>query len=330
MGSILVTGANGCIGAWVVRKLLERGDAVTAFDRSDETHRLEAILDPESMAAIDFITGDVADLDAVSRAVRTRGTDGVIHLAGLQVPSCRADPLLGARVNVLGSLAVFEAAAEIGCRVVYASSAAVFGPEDDPTRSCVEADAGDTRTHYGVFKLANEGNARIHHQDRGLSSVGLRPLTVYGVGRDFGMTSGPTTALKAALLGQPFKIGFTGPTDFQLVEDVADSFVRSLDAPEGAHVFNVHGETATVEDCVETIERILREEGLEDRVGLVSCEGPHLPIPGALDDAAFEKIVGTPSRTPLAEGLARTFRAFARLHEQGRLDLRDLPAGSAS
>ena len=59
------------------------------------------------------------------------------------------------------------------------------------------------------------------------------------------MTSGPTTALKAALLGRPFEIGFTGPTDFQLVEDVASIFVRCLEAPEGAHVFNVHGETAT-------------------------------------------------------------------------------------
>jgi len=325
MSQILVTGANGCIGAWVVKHLLDRGDEVTALDKSPERHRLDAILDADALARVRFLTGDVADLDAVRAAIESHGPGGVIHLAGLQVPSCRANPILGARVNVLGTLAILEAAADVGCRVVYASSAAVFGPDDEPTRPHAESEAGDTRTHYGVFKLANEGNARIQFQDRGVSSVGLRPLTVYGVGRDFGMTSGPTTALKAALLGRRYQIGFTGPTDFQLVEDVAAIFVRCLAAPDGAHVFNVHGETATVEDVVTMIDDVLEAAGLGDRRGLVTCGGPQLPIPGALDDAALVAAIGDPPRTPLRDGLARSFSAFRALHEAGRLDLRDLP-----
>jgi nucleoside-diphosphate-sugar epimerase len=325
MSKILVTGANGCIGAWVVKHLLERGDEVTALDKSTERHRLDATLDADALGRVRFLTGDVADLDAVRGAVESHGSGGVIHLAGLQVPSCRANPILGAQVNVLGTLAILEAAADVGCRVVYASSAAVFGPDDEPTRPHTESEAGDARTHYGIFKLANEGNARIQFQDRGVSSVGLRPLTVYGVGRDFGMTSGPTTALKAALLGRPYQIGFTGPTDFQLVEDVASIFVRCLAAPEGAHVFNVHGETATVEDVVTMIDDVLDDAGLGDRRGLVTCAGPHLPIPGALDDAALVAAIGEPPRTSLRDGLARTLAAFRDLHEAGRLDLRDLP-----
>ena len=51
-------------------------------------------------------------------------------------------------------------------------------------------------THYGVFKRANEGNARVYYLDHGLNSVGLRPLTVYGVNRDTGLTSDPTKAKK--------------------------------------------------------------------------------------------------------------------------------------
>lgn len=330
MASILVTGANGCIGASVVRHLLDRGDRVTALDQSEDRHRLEAVNSPERLADVEFIHGDVADLDAVRRAVRTNGTDGVIHLAGMQVPSCKADPIRGATVNVLGTLAILEAAADVGCRVVYASSAAVFGPDDEPLRPHAESEAGDPRTHYGIFKLANEGNARIHHQDRGVSSVGLRPLTVYGVGRDFGMTSGPTTALKAALLGRPYEIGFTGPTDFQLVEDVAETFVRCLAAPEGAHVFNLHGETATVEQMIEQLGAVLADEGLADHIGLVTCSGPHLPIPGALDDSAIADAIGSPPRTSLREGLSQSFRTFARLHAEGRLDLRDLPTEISS
>ena len=75
---------------------------------------------------------DVADPTALRRAIATHGAKRVIHLAGLQVPACAADPIRGARVNVIGTLAVFEAAkAEKIPRVVYASSAAVFGPPED-------------------------------------------------------------------------------------------------------------------------------------------------------------------------------------------------------
>ena len=80
-------------------------------------------------------------------------------------------------------------------------------------------------THYGVFKCCNEGNARIYFQDYGISSVGLRPWTVYGVGRDLGMTSEPTKAIKAVLLGRPYHISFGGWSDFQYVDDVAKAFV---------------------------------------------------------------------------------------------------------
>ena len=59
----------------------------------------------------------------------------MIHLAGLQVPTCKADPVTGALVNVAGTLNVFEAAKTIGIkRVVYASSAAVYGMNDDDVR----------------------------------------------------------------------------------------------------------------------------------------------------------------------------------------------------
>ena len=326
MSKILVTGANGCIGAWVVRGLLERGDEVTAFDRSSENHRLESVIAPDRLGTVHFIEGDVTEVDAVHHAVEHHGRDGIIHLAGLQVPSCREDPVLGAKVNVLGSLAVLEAAAEFGARVVYASSAAVFGPDDEPTRPHLEHETGETRTHYGIFKLANEGGARIQFQDKGVSSVGLRPLTIYGVGRDFGMTSGPTTALKAVALGRSHEIGFTGPTDFQLVEDVADIFIRCLTAPPGAHVFNLHGETATVETVVTMIDEMLEAVGHDDRRGLVSCRGPHLPIPGAMDDSALSEAIGTPPRTALREGIERTYRAFLDLKAEGRLDQRDLPS----
>src|SRR4030095_339178 len=120
---------------------------------------------------------------------------------------------------VVGTLNVFEAARLVGIKaVVYASSAAVYGLNDDDA-ALDETVVPEPSTHYGVFKRTNEGSARIYFLDHGVFSVGLRPLTVYGVNRDAGLTSDPTKAMKAAVLGQKFHIRFGGATDFQYVAD---------------------------------------------------------------------------------------------------------------
>ena len=117
-------------------------------------------------------------------------------------------------------------------RLVYASSAAVFGPPEAYPPGPLADDVTLTpTTHYGYFKCCNEGNARIYFQDHGLSSIGLRPWTVYGVGRDFGMTSEPTKAIKSLALGRPYHITYGGWQDLQYVDDVAKMFVRCLEAP---------------------------------------------------------------------------------------------------
>src|SRR5215212_6403056 len=117
-----MTGALGCIGAWVVKALIERGDRPVVFDQSRDRRRLEAIVDPADLARVTFVHGDVTDAQAVRTALEASGATRIIHLAGLQVPTCRADPARGAMVNVVGTLHVLEAARALGAeRVVYAS-----------------------------------------------------------------------------------------------------------------------------------------------------------------------------------------------------------------
>jgi len=172
--SYLITGAQGCIGAWVVRNLARRGESVTVLDRETEPKRLRLLMNPAELAKIRFVTADITDYAAVAAALE--GADKVIHLAALQVPACQADPLLGARVNVLGTLNLFEAAARQGLRrVVYASSCAVAGAPDEYSGEFTDASACQPHTHYGVYKLCNEGNARVYFETRQLSSIGLRP-----------------------------------------------------------------------------------------------------------------------------------------------------------
>jgi nucleoside-diphosphate-sugar epimerase len=322
MQTYFITGAQGCIGSWIVKALVERGDVVVVFDRSDDPRRLKAIMSAADLARVQFVCGDITDVAAVGAAVAGSGARRIIHLAGLQVPTCKADPVAGAFVNVIGTLNVFECAKAAGVeRIVYASSAAVYGDADV---SLTEADATEPLTHYGVFKRANEGNARIYFLDHGISSVGLRPLTVYGVNRDTGLTSDPTKAMKAAVLGIPFHIRFGGATDFQYVEDTAAAFIACADrAPAGAHVFNLHGETVETERIASVINQTAGHD-------LVTFGGPSIPIAAAIDDAKIKQAIpGLPS-TPLTDGINKTMRQFRQLQESGRLDSSDIEAEIAA
>lgn len=315
-----ITGAQGCIGSWIVKTLIERGDKAVVFDRSDDSSRLRAIMDADDLARVRFITGDITDGAAVVSALSASGAERVIHLAGLQVPTCKADPVAGALVNVGGTLNVFEAARKIGIKgVVYASSAAVYGMNDDNVPVDESAQCEPT-THYGVFKRTNEGNARVYFFDHGVDSVGLRPLTVYGVNRDTGLTSDPTKAMKSAVLGRRFHIRFGGATDFQYVADTAATFISCADqVPEGAHVFNLHGETVTVE----RVTRLINQQASHSNGDLITFGGPPIPIAAAIDDTAIRKIMTLPS-TPLEVGVRETMERFAVLRDEGRLDTTDI------
>ncbi len=264
----------------------------------------------------------MTDLPSLLSAFEKNQITHVVHLAGLQVPTCRANPILGAKVNVLGTLAVFEAVQKSKVqRLVYASSAAVFGPPDKygPEPLADDVPLSPT-THYGFFKCCNEGNARIYYQDHGLSSIGLRPWTVYGVGRDFGMTSEPTKAIKSLALGRPYHITFGGWQDLQFVDDVAKTFVRCLEVNyAGAKSYNLRGDVVDLA----TFHRALC--AVDPAAGtLVTFGERQIPIAYNLDDNALQHDVGPLPRTPLVEGIRRTLDHFKQLHAEGRLDTNDL------
>jgi nucleoside-diphosphate-sugar epimerase len=322
--NVLLTGGYGCIGSWIARDLLGRGDDVWIYDLKEDPKRLRLILEEPDVRRIRFVQGDVTDLRRLREALEANAITHVVHLAGLQVPVCRADPLLGARVNVVGTLVVFEAVRQLGSqirRLVYTSSAAVFGPPEAYPKGPLADDVPLTpSTHYGIFKCCNEGNARIYFQDFGLSSIGLRPWTVYGVGRDFGMTSEPTKAIKSLALGRPYHISYGGWQDMQYVEDVAGTVVCCLERPyQGAKSYNLRGDVVDMP----TLHRALcAVEPAAER--LITFGERQIAIAYDLDDAALKRDLGPMPRTPLVEGIRQTLRIFHGLQAQGRLDTADL------
>jgi UDP-glucuronate 4-epimerase len=295
----LVTGALGAIGAWAVRALLDRGHDVVTYDLGGSDHRLALALSAEELAALWRVEGDVTDLAQLEAVMDDHDVRGVIHLAALQVPFVRADPVAGAAVNVGGTVNVLEAVRRRGdgvAPVVYASSIAALA----------EPPGGYPSTLYGVFKLANEGTAQRYFEDYGVSSVGLRPHTVYGPGRDQGLTSAPTAAMVAAATGREYRIPFGGALQLQYVADAGEAFVRASEAgAEGASVHNLDGPVATIPEVIAAIERAAPEAA-----GLVTAEDEPLPFPPSVDATSFTALVGGPVSRPLDEGVAEAIARF--------------------
>jgi nucleoside-diphosphate-sugar epimerase len=303
----LVTGALGCIGAWTVKALLDEGAPVVAYDLGESRSRLELVLVPGELARVTFAQGDITDLAALERVLDEHEIGRIVHLAALQVPFCRADPALGARVNVLGTVNVFEAVKRRLARiplVAYASSTAVYGP-DDPSPA-PESGGSGPRTLYGVYKTANEGTARVYRADDGVPSIGIRPYVVYGPGRDQGMTAGPTLAMAAAARGEGCEIGYGGRAQYDYVRDVGIAFAAaSRAAYEGAGVFNFPGERAHMSQVVAAIEAAAPEAA-----GRITFVDAQLPFPAELESGGLEAAVGPLRLTPLADGVRETVERF--------------------
>jgi len=289
--TFLVTGALGCLGAWTCAELLGKGETVVAYDLGEDPYRLRLVPGPDMLERVTLVRGDVTDLEQLGQTMAEHGVTHVIHLAALQVPFCKSDPPLGAKVNVLGTVCVFEAAKHFGLKttIAYASSAAVY-----------DATGGKAPTTlYGVYKLANEGTARLYWQEAGLASIGLRPFVVYGPGRDQGLTAEPTHAMRAAAHGEPYRISFGGRTELHYAPDVARAFVLAARRPPAeATVYDVPGNSVHMSEIINAIDAAV--PGAE-----ITFDDEPLPFPEELPGERYDAPV-----TPLADGVRETVEHF--------------------
>src|SRR5258707_15605341 len=129
-------------------------------------------------------------------------------------------PRAASKVNVVGTVNIFEAARGLGIRrIAYASSIAAYGAMDEGH--------GAMHTLYGAYKYCDEQVAKVYSQDWSVHSVGIRPGVVYGVGRDQGLTSKTTAAILAAAAGKPYEVPFTGGVSWLYAGEAASAFIRA-------------------------------------------------------------------------------------------------------
>jgi len=299
---VVVTGADGCIGSWVLSILTKSNIPCVGFDLSESKRRLTLILGEEA-EKVQWEKSDITQYKEFLNLLKKYNPSAIIHLAGLQVPFCAADPALGARVNVEGTINVFESARTIGLKkIVYASSVASLGMP--PGGKWKE-------TLYGVYKQANEHTAFVYNADWKIPSVGIRPNIVYGLTRDQGISSKNTIAIQSAVLSEEYNIPYTGNYSWLYAGEAAAAFIYSVIKEHNtSHVFNLNGQCETIEKGISIIKSLKPE-------AKISCSGESFPFPPDLSDEPLRKVIGNYPTYSIEDGITDTFNSFLKLNELG-------------
>ena len=244
MASFLVTGGCGFIGSHLADALVARGDRVRILDNLSTGKRENA------PAAADLVVGDIGDRQMVRDCAA--GVDGIFHLAAIaSVEQSRRDWAGCHAVNLTGCINVFDAARRDpgrGTRVVYTSSAAVYG--DSATMPLTEAVVARPTNPYGADKLGCELHGRVATLLFGVPAVGLRLFNVYGPRQDPASPYSGVISIFARRLSQRQPVAVHGDgrqvRDFVAVADVVAFFLAAMAADTGAgEVFNVCTGTGT-------------------------------------------------------------------------------------
>ncbi|HVE68562.1 MAG TPA: NAD-dependent epimerase/dehydratase family protein [Solirubrobacteraceae bacterium] len=257
MSRAFVTGAYGLLGTWLVRALLERGDAVTVL-RRDEPAASALVLDGLE-AACDVVTGDVGDAATVERALAEYEADTVFHLAAQTlVGTAVRSPVATFEANVRGTWVLLDACRRLEVpRVVVASSDKAYGAHDElPYR---EDMALRPRYPYDASKAAADLIARSYFHTYGVPVAVTRFANLYG-GGDLNFSRLVPEAAAAAIQGRPPVIRSDGTPerDFLHAGDAAAAYLAiagALDAGGAAgEAFNAGGgEPHSVLDVVRLV-----------------------------------------------------------------------------
>ncbi|MFN3193249.1 MAG: NAD-dependent epimerase/dehydratase family protein [Aureliella sp.] len=311
--TVLVTGGLGCIGVPTVNWLLRETECkiVVGSRKVTESSLARFGSHPDRLFAAAL---DVQKSSDVERVFATYPINRIAHLSGLQTPDCNEHRDLGLQVNLAGTQHLIEAAkrsSETISRFIYASSIAVYGPRTHYPEGLVPMNAEPLPVNvYGVWKLASEHITRIFSEETGIPSLSIRPGVLFGPGRDVGLTSTVTTAMKMAAANQPYQIPFSNRQDYLFASDVGAAFGNALIEPfEGYGAVTLPSHTVTSERIAATIREQAKSLGLEGADGILIGD-QEVPFICDVDFAPFMQLFPKTPHTPLSEAVRQSLIYF--------------------
>lgn len=286
----LVLGGTGFIGSRIVQKLAGLGEQVVCLDIFPEASTLHILGDK-----VKILRGDITKIEEILKTMKSYRVSRLVHLAAMLNTSSGHDCHSAIAVNALGCSNVFEAARLFDVeRVVYASSIAVYGEQSRyGDRPITEEDAVSPSSLYGAAKLLNEYEANLYCQDFGLSIVGIRIGIVAGHGRVRGQGMWAAEFASNPAVGKPANLPYDEEMRASLiyVDDVAELFVRVLDAPSPKHgIYNSGGENVSLRELALRVRELIPHAkhtfGVE-----------RVPLPYIVDGTRAEKEFGWKRRS---------------------------------
>ena len=247
---VLVTGGAGFIGSHIA-DVVNDGNDLRVIDNLSDGSLKNVPSDAE------FVEADIRDADALADAMD--GVDVVFHEAAMvSVPESVNEPVECHDTNGTATVRLLDEARANDSRVVFASSAAIYGhPETLP----VSEDAPKKpASPYGLEKLSGDYYTRLFADRYGLETVNLRYFNVYGPRQTGGQYAGVvTTFLDQAADGGPITVEGDGQQtrDFVHVDDVVQANLRAATTEATGTSYNVGtGSNITILELAETIQRL--------------------------------------------------------------------------
>jgi UDP-glucose 4-epimerase len=310
---VIITGATGFVGSYVVREFISRGIDVIGADLVSDPALINRLTTGHQRKLLTLITGDIRDRVFVDGLVGTEGVTAVVHLASTLSRSANRNPRLAIDVICGGATNVFDAAVKARVkRVAWASTAAIFGRSDGATGPAANDTVPTPTDIYGKAKSLNETIGSYYNRHEGLETVGLRFTVVYGYGRatalSRGSAGGPIVdMIEKPALGErvdPVRFG-DDVMDWLHVTDAAHAVYLAATAPMvTSPALNVVGFRATFRTAVEEILAVIPEAGI-----VVEAGTSPRPLEMNLDGSTTRHEIGYSPSMDLRTGIRQYIEA---------------------
>lgn len=290
----LITGGAGFIGSHLARLLIEKGHQVTVLDN---LMRPKNIYLPETVR---FVKGDVRSVEDVDEAIYE--ADVVFHMAACNIQYSVAYPTEAFDININGTFNVVDSADRHGCKVVFSSSASVYGQAKHfPTE---ETEPFRPITPYCISKIAGEYILKMKRFED-VPWVALRYFNVYGLKQqvDAYYTSVAVTFIEQALRNDPLLITGDGfqSMDFINVRDIAEANLRAALSPVSGEAINIG---SGIETCIiDLAAKIVRLTHSRSEIKTLGASNPSIVQHRRASIEKAERLLGFRPSVSLDPGL---------------------------